>query len=67
MLSIWGGAFGHAILTVSGLSTIVAASAIAFSAVKWIGFKAIRSSGLRFYPPKHRSKMGFGAFFAKAY
>jgi len=56
MLGIWSGAFGHVILAVSGLSAIVAASAIAFSAVKWvgvlylmwIGFKAIRSSGTSF-------------------
>lgn len=60
MLGIWTGAFGHVILAVSGLSAIVAASAVAFSTVKWvgvlyliwIGFNAIRSSGTSFLPKK---------------
>jgi len=58
MLGIWTGAFGHVVLAVSGLSAIVAASAIAFSAVKWIGvaylvwigIAAIRSSGASLMP-----------------
>ena len=58
MLGIWTGAFGHVILAVSGLSAIVAASAEAFSVIKWvgvvylvwIGVAAIRSSGGAFLP-----------------
>ncbi len=53
MLGIWTGAFGHVVLAVTGLSAIVAASAAAFSVIKWIGVAyllwigvaAIRSSG----------------------
>ena len=53
MLGIWTGAFGHVLLAAAGLSAIIAASATAFSVVKWvgvayllwIGIKAIRSDG----------------------
>ncbi len=53
MLGIWTGAFGHVLLAALGLSAIVAASALAFSVVKWagvayllwIGFQALRSKG----------------------
>ncbi len=37
MLGIWAGTFGHVLLAAMGLSAIVAASAVAFAAVKWIG------------------------------
>jgi len=58
MLGIWTGAFGHVVLAVTGLSAIVAASAMAFSVIKWvgvayliwIGVTAIRSSGASFLP-----------------
>lgn len=37
MFGIWTGAFGHVLMAAAGLSIVVATSAIAFSAVKWIG------------------------------
>jgi threonine/homoserine/homoserine lactone efflux protein len=37
MFGIWSGAFVHVIFAAFGLSGILATSAIAFSAVKWIG------------------------------
>lgn len=66
MLGIWTGAFGHVILAVTGLSAIVAASALAFSIIKWvgvaylvwIGVAAIRSAGTSLVPkavPKPKS------------
>lgn len=53
MLGVWTGAFGHVLLAALGLSAIVAASATAFFAVKWVGvaylawlgFKALMSDG----------------------
>lgn len=53
MLGIWTGALGHVVMAALGLSAIVAATASAFSVVKWIGvaylfwlgIKAIRSRG----------------------
>ena len=53
MLGIWTGALGHIGLAAAGLSAIVAASALAFSAVKWVGvaylfwlgIQALRSKG----------------------
>lgn len=56
MLGIWTGALGHVVLAVTGLSAILAASAVAFSIVKWlgvayllwIGFQAIRHAGGKF-------------------
>ena len=53
MLGIWTGALGHVLLAALGLSAIVAASATAFSVVKWagvvyllwLGFQAFRSGG----------------------
>jgi threonine/homoserine/homoserine lactone efflux protein len=53
MLGIWSGAFGHVVFAVSGLSALLAASALAFSVVKWvgvayliwIGIQSIRSAG----------------------
>ncbi len=60
MVGIWTGAFGHVLLAALGLSAIVAASALAFSVVKWvgvayllwIGVQALRSRGGTF-PPAH--------------
>lgn len=53
MVGIWTGAFGHVLLAALGLSAIVAASASAFTVVKWVGvayllwlgFNALRSRG----------------------
>lgn len=53
MFGIWTGAFIHVIFAALGLSAILATSAIAFSAVKWIGavyliwlgIQALRSKG----------------------
>ena len=53
MFGIWTGAFIHVIFAALGLSAILASSAIAFSAVKWIGaayliwlgIQALRSKG----------------------
>ncbi|MFD1624050.1 LysE family translocator [Azospirillum griseum] len=59
MVGIWTGAFGHVLLAALGLSAIVAASALAFSVVKWvgvayllwIGVQALRSHGGAFLAP----------------
>ncbi|MDI7861100.1 LysE family translocator [Rhizobiaceae bacterium n13] len=53
VFGIWSGACMHVLLAAFGLSAILAASAVAFSAVKWIGaiylvwlgIQALRSSG----------------------
>jgi hypothetical protein len=37
MLGIWLGTFGHIVFAVSGLSALLAASALSFSVVKWVG------------------------------
>lgn len=56
MLGIWVGTLGHIGFAVVGLSALLVSSAIAFSAVKWIGaaylvwlgIKALRSDGSGF-------------------
>ncbi|MGV1758134.1 LysE family translocator [Rhizobium sp. A22-96] len=53
LFGIWSGACLHVLMAAAGLSAILAASAIAFSAVKWIGaayliwlgIQALRSKG----------------------
>ena len=55
MFGIWAGAFIHILFAALGLSAILATSAIAFSAVKyigaaylvWLGIQALRSKGNR--------------------
>ncbi|MFD2190831.1 LysE family translocator [Pistricoccus aurantiacus] len=37
MFGVWTGAFLHVLMAAAGLSAILAASAVAFSVVKWIG------------------------------
>jgi threonine/homoserine/homoserine lactone efflux protein len=37
LFGIWTGALGHVVLAAVGLSALVAASALAFSLVKWVG------------------------------
>ncbi|MBB3139977.1 LysE family translocator [Halomonas organivorans] len=37
MLGVWSGAGGHVIMAALGLSAILATSALAFAAVKWVG------------------------------
>ncbi|TCR93041.1 LysE family translocator [Rhizobium sp. BK376] len=53
LFGVWSGACIHVLMTAAGLSAILAASALAFSAVKWIGaayliwlgIQALRSTG----------------------
>lgn len=57
MLGIWTGTLGHIGFAVVGLSALLVSSAIAFSAVKWVGaaylvwlgIKALRSDGSGFF------------------
>jgi len=71
MLGIWTGAFGHVVLAVTGLSAIVAASAAAFSVIKWIGvaylvwigIAAIRSSGGSLLPRDLPARAAFPSIF----
>lgn len=37
MFGIWTGAFGHVMMAAAGLSAIIAASAVTFSILKWLG------------------------------
>nr|WP_199177443.1 LysE family transporter [Geothermobacter hydrogeniphilus] len=60
MFGIWFGAFLHVVFAALGLSAILAASAVAFSAVKWagaayltwLGLHALLSKGRTFLPRK---------------
>lgn len=60
MLGIWTGAMGHVLLAAMGLSAVVAASATAFSVIKWlgvayllwVGLQALFSRGGSFVPAK---------------
>ncbi|MEZ5841160.1 MAG: LysE family translocator [Hyphomicrobiales bacterium] len=53
MFGVWTGAFGHVLMAAGGLSAVLAASALAFSVVKWLGagyliwlgIQALRSDG----------------------
>ena len=63
MFGIWTGAFVHVLLAALGLSAILAASAVAFSTVKyigaaylvWLGIQALRSRGDTHLSPKSNS------------
>jgi len=58
MLGIWSGASGHVLMAAAGLSALLAASALAFSVVKWLGaayliwlgINALRAGGGAFVP-----------------
>ncbi|SFI70381.1 LysE family translocator [Celeribacter neptunius] len=58
MFGIWSGAFVHVLMAALGLSAILMTSALAFSAVKWLGaayliwlgIEALRSKGGAFIP-----------------
>ncbi len=71
MLGIWTGAFGHVVLAALGLSAVVAASALAFSVLKWvgvaylvwIGLQAIRSRGGPFVADSPKGGTSLGATF----
>ncbi len=68
MFGIWGGAMGHVLLAALGLSAIIAASAVAFSVIKWIGVlyllwlgvQALRSKGDAFLPEDGQARNGNG-------
>ena len=68
MFGIWSGAMGHVLLAALGLSAIIAASATAFSVVKWIGVlyllwlgvQALRSQGDSFLPSDGQAIGGSG-------
>ncbi len=67
MFGIWTGAFGHVVMAATGLSVILATSAIAFSFVKWagaayliwLGIKALRSDGASFMADDARRDASF--------
>ncbi len=71
MLGIWTGALGHVVLAVSGLSAIIATSALAFSVVKWIGvayllwigIQAIRHAGGTFINEAAPGGSSFGRIY----
>lgn len=70
-LGIWTGAFGHVVMAAAGLSAILAASSLAFSAVKWVGaayliylgIKALLSDGGSFFSTGAKSGTTMTAVF----
>lgn len=64
MFGLWVGAFCHVIFAVAGLTAILAASALAFSIVKWVGvvylvwlgIQALRAKGSAFEVRETRRK-----------
>ena len=73
MLGIWTGALCHVFFAAAGLSAIVAASATAFAAVKWVGvaylfwlgIQALRSKGGSFVSDKGTATTGFWPVFGQ--
>ncbi len=71
MLGIWGGTFGHIVLAVVGLSALIAASSIAFTAIKWVGvcylvwlgLNALRSTGSSFSTDTQQQHKTVGQIF----
>ena len=71
MFGIWTGAFIHVLCAALGLSAILATSAAAFSAVKWVGavylvwlgLQALRSPGEKVSVQGQGSPGGFGTIF----
>ncbi len=71
MLGIWTGAFGHVLLAALGLSAIIAASATAFSVVKWVGvgylfwlaIQALRSKRSALDIRKNKASLSTSAIF----
>ncbi|NBN76885.1 LysE family transporter [Microvirga tunisiensis] len=67
MFGIWTGAFGHVLMAAAGLSALLAASAVAFSVVKWagaaylvwLGISALRSRGSVLLKGKARPEQGW--------
>jgi len=47
MYGVWTGAFGHVVMAAVGLSAILVASALAFTAIKWIGAAYLVYLGLK--------------------
>jgi threonine/homoserine/homoserine lactone efflux protein len=71
MLGLWAGASCHVIFAAVGLTAILATSAAAFSAVKWVGVAylawlgigALRSKGSAFEVKETRAESRMGAVF----
>ena len=68
MVGTWGGALCHIGFAAAGLSAVVAASALAFAAIKWVGvayllwlgFQALRSGGGSFVSDDPGPRAGLG-------
>jgi threonine/homoserine/homoserine lactone efflux protein len=71
MLGVWGGTIGHIIMAVVGLSALIAASSLAFTAIKWIGvgyliwlgLNALRSTESSFSADIQKDQKTFGRIF----
>ncbi len=55
MFGIWAGTFIHVIFAALGLSAVLATSAVAFSAVKWIGVVYLVWLGIQAFRSKGRN------------
>ena len=71
MFGVWSGAFVHVLFAALGLSAILATSALAFSAVKWVGavyliwlgIQAMRSKGALIPAGAYTSSKGLAKIF----